>query len=167
MNKKNIIFIGLCFFVAGCAEVKETAKVIWGSSVASLEKREDFLSKIYQGTFNECFDAVLNLDRSMTESKMESGFDLQKEGEDGGEPQGEEDMEARKIFHIFSKDRVYGNIVVMGISGNVDTTKVAIFFESISPRTTKIKISSHSSTAKEKVANIIFDALHLKFSQVQ
>ena len=67
-------------------------------------------------------------------------------------------------YTIFINDRLKKHIVVMGIPGNVDTTEVGIFFAAAaSSGISKIDISSLSSTAKEKVAKVIFEGLDKKF----
>ena len=58
-------------------------------------------------------------------------------------------------------------IVVMGIEGNVDTTEVGIFFTQPNLTTVKLEVSSLSSNAKRRVAQVIFDELDLRFSSVE
>lgn len=145
--KRHILLISLLLTTGGCSQITETSKVIWGSSVASLERaRENAISRTYICDKNECFDAVLGLGRE------ESGTMT-------------EEMLSRKIFNVFIQDREEGHIVVMGVTGNVDTTKVAIFFDSYGQRSTRIEISSLSSSAKEKVAVAIFAELGRKFPE--
>ncbi len=146
---KKYFPIGLllfCLLSCGCAQVTETAKVLWGSSTATLEEaREDGESKTFACSYEDCFDTVLRMDRD-------------RATEDNRLP-------TNKIFDVFLKDRSQGHMVVMGISGNVNTTKVGIFFERKGIRATQIDITSLSSTAKEKVAAAVFNELSLRYSE--
>ena len=70
-----------------------------------------------------------------------------------------------KFFDVFLKDPHQKHIVVIGVSGNVDTTEVGIFFEEAGPSAIKVEISSLSSTAKRRVADAVFNALDKRFAE--
>ena len=185
MKRKYERIIGLLVIVMtviGCAPVKETAKVMWGSSqetakvmwgssTRALEKaRENSLVKTYRCELNDCFDAVLSLARARTTINLKS----YAEEHNVQEPQAEESVQDEKgenvhvqqtndFFEIFKKDRKKGYLVVMGIKGSVNTTEVGIFFSTYSPGVTKIEISSLSANAKRHVAQGVFGQLDLKF----
>ena len=152
-KRKIAATIILLFTAAGCAIVSEPFKVIWGSSTRALEQaRDEALTKTYSCDFDACYDAVLKIAK-----------------------------EAR--YEIFINERRQEYIVVMGIHGNVNTTEVGIFFSKVvlpvpkiveenetilgTPEKfpVKIEVASLSSTAKEKVAKVIFEGLDKKFAE--
>ncbi|HBO96683.1 MAG TPA: hypothetical protein DE315_06595 [Candidatus Omnitrophica bacterium] len=168
-------FLGSLFLLTtGCAQLTETAKKIWGSSTAALERaRVDGLRKTYTCAFAECYDAVLGLAR--TEEEQEAKAKQEEEAkkaaeETGGAGPGQElgqpqkSIADNKFFDIFLKDPHQKHIVVIGVSGNVDTTEVGIFLEEAGPSAVKVEISSLSSTAKRRVAQAVFEALDKRFS---
>lgn len=170
----NYLLLGCLFFsTAGCAQLTETAKRIWGSSAAALERaRADALGKTYACSFAECYEAVLGLGRTEEEQEAkakqeEEAKKADGEGEGSGVEQGlaQEQKPAAdgKFFDVFLKDSRQKHIVVIGIAGNVDTTEVGIFFDEAGPSTIKIEISSLSSTAKRRVAQAVFEALDKRF----
>ena len=59
----------------------------------------------------------------------------------------------------YQSDRKKGYIVFMGLPKQVDTTRVGVFFESLDSSTTRITISSLSSTALAKAGSLIFGGL--------
>lgn len=143
MNK--IYLLGLCFviLIIGCTPL-EMGRTFWGSSIRSLEEaRDGTFKKTYVCRFDECFDAVLTLDRK-------------------------KDVEAnlKETFAVFMKDRVRSVIVVIGVFGQVDTTEVGIFFERVEDGKYAVEISSLSTTAKEKVAFLVFNKLNESFQEV-
>ncbi len=154
----------------GCAQVTETAKTVWGSSTADLERaRTDGLRKTYTCSFTECYEAVLGLARTEEEIEAKTKYDeaaaAGKEPEAGQELVPEPDPVAdAKSFDVFLKDPRQKHIVVIAITGNVDTTEVGIFFDEAGPSQIKIEISSLSSTAKRRVAQAVFEALDKRFS---
>ncbi len=172
----NFIYILLAcsFFLTGCAQVTETAKTIWGSSTADLERaRAGGLSKSYACSFAECYEAVLGLARTEEEqeAKAKREEEANKEAEAGEEAATEMEFAPEekvaadgKFFDVFLKDLHQKHIVVIGISGNVDTTEVGIFFEEAGSSSVKIDISSLSSTAKRRVAKVVFEALDKRFA---
>ncbi len=125
-----------------CSQLKECSKKIIGTSTASLENaRVDAISKTFNCSFDECFEAVLSLARD------------------------DEDLKpvTKKSFDIFLKDRIESHIVVMGVVGHVDTTTVGIFFDKEGADSYKIDVSSHSNSAKRKVAEAVFAELGERF----
>ncbi len=164
---RSLFILFLILFAAGCAQVQEFPKIMWGSSTRALEEaRVDALRKTYTCSFDECYEAVLQLDRQVSvagkvdvEHKMVTN-----------EPKPVEDKAVvvdTGFFDVFLKDRVKGVVVVMGIVGNVDTTEIGIFFTRTSTDTTTIEISSLSSSAKRKVAEAVFKKLEEKFKPVE
>ena len=159
----------------GCAQVTETAKTIWGSSTADLERaRADGLRRIYTCSFTECYEAVLGLARTEEEKEAKAkreeeakiaAAEAEKDPEAGQGVVSEQKPAADgKFFDVFLKNFRQKHIVVIGIAGNVDTTEVGIFFEEAGPSAVKIEISSLSSTAKRRVAQAVFEALDKRFS---
>ena len=95
---KKIHLWGLCFviLIAGCTPL-EMGRTVWGSSIRSLEEaRDNAFKKMYACRFDECFDAVLTLDR-----KYEAEANL------------------KETFNVFLKDRIRGVIVAIGVVGQV------------------------------------------------
>jgi len=133
---------------------------MWGSSTRALEDaRDDAISKTYQCSFDDCFDAVLSLARhlSVGVSGREDAYANADEKTVSGSD--------HKFFEVFIKDRDRQHIVVMGIGGSVDTTEAGIFFSQTSPTTIKLEVTSLSTNAKRRVAQIVFDALDSRFSE--
>ncbi len=160
MFKKLNLFLIACLLVSvsGCARTMDIPKVIWGSSTRALEEaRSDAISKTYRCSFNDCFDAVLDLARKKKEETPEIT---------------ETDtliiaMEKQGIFDVFIENRKKRHIVVMGIAGNVSTTEVGIFFSQPTLTTVKLEVTSLSSSAKRNVAEPMFEELDLRFSEPQ
>ena len=158
MFKKMNIILLFCFLlsVLGCAQITETAKVIWGSSTRALEDaRVDAISKTYRCSFNDCYDAVLSLARNQETRDDQEDSDSVVKAVDNN------------YFDIFINNRKKRHIVVIGIKGNVDTTEVGIFFSQPNLTTVNIEVTSLSSSAKRRVAQIVFDGLDLRFSESQ
>ena len=111
----------------------ETAKTIWGSSTRALEEARK--------------DAL----RKTYETNFTECFDAVLTIADDAD------------YLVFIKDRNKRHLVVMGIPGNVDTTEVGIFFAELEGLKTEVEITSLSTTAKEKVAAVVFENLDKKF----
>ena len=142
MNK-ICLSIGVVVLLSGCTPL-EVGRTVWGSSVRSLDKaRDTAFKKMYVCRFDECFDAALTLDRK-----------------------GDVKANLKETFDVFMKDRVRGVIVAIGVFGQVDTTEVGIFFERMEDGNYSIEISSLSTTAKEKVALLVFNKLNESFKEV-
>ena len=67
-------------------------------------------------------------------------------------------------YTIFIKDKNQMHIVLMGVKGQVNTTEVGIFFTRLS-NGTKVDVTSLSTNAKRKVADVVFDQLTHAFSE--
>jgi len=145
-------------------QLHETAKFIWGSSTMSLENaRVDAIEKTYSCSFKDCYDSVLTLERTQpvyVKKYNEEGEEIDDEGN-------LKELDSTGFFDVFIDNRAKKLIVVMGITGNVETTEVGIFFSQPSLTTVKMEVSSKSSNAKLKVAEAIFDELDLHFSAAE
>ena len=142
--KSSALILFFLLASAGCAQLMEPAKVIWGSSMRALEKaRLEAMTQSYICGFDDCFNAIISLGRN----------------EKVWEPK------TQKFFDIFMKDRVKGYIVVMGVKGNVNTTEVGIFFARHGRGAYTIEIASLSSSAKRKVAVAVFSELDQRFQR--
>ena len=167
MNPRRIMFKWLfvgCAFLLVLTGCEMTKKILGTSTQALQEARVDAFAKTYQCSFNECYEAVLALQRinrgTYSLDQSTELLDHETYRRDQSQPVAEGDG----IFDIFQQDRVRGIIVVMGIKGNVDTTEVGIFFDKIDASQTRIEVSSLSSTAKRKVADGIFAELDNRFN---
>ena len=164
----------LCLpLILGCATVQEPFKVIWGTSTQAIEEaRAESVRKIYQCDFDQCFDAVLSLARKKsvvkneyltldpnqpkpTEEQTSQSFSMNKPQEDN------------PGFDVFIQDRIKALMVVMGIAGSTDTTEAGIFFSRYNRESIKIEISSLSSRAKQKVAQMVFGKLSQDFKEIK
>ena len=158
----------------GCAQSQEVVKKIWGSSTEALEEaRANAVAQNYVCTFDDCFDAVLGLARSKEETSAYSQW-IEKSKE--AQPSDDDTEDTKKelvpvpitkgFFDVFLKDRSKRVIVVMGVAGNVDTTEIGIFFTRYRQDAMRIEISSLSTSAKERVAKAVFEALDKRFATV-
>lgn len=130
--KKNFLFGTIIFCVvifAGCARIQEVSKTIWGSSTRALDEAR---SEAISKDFNCSFEECFR--------------DVLKIAE-------------LEEFEVFIKDKSQKHIVFMGIKGSLDTTEVGVFFAEINDQTVKIEITSLSTNAKKKVAEILFPQL--------
>jgi len=147
IGKCRRLMLILSLFLLGCSQTLEVGKVLWGSSKKALEEaRVDAMRKTYACSYDECYEAVLSLNREniVDTEEVHKGF-----------------------FDIFMKDRMGGYIIVMGIVGNVDTTEAGIFFSPAGVKTTIVEISSLSSSAKRKVSEAVFSRLDADFLKAQ
>ena len=133
--EKFFTVIFLMSAVSGCAVVMEPFRILWGSSTRALEQAR---AQAVSRTYNCDFDAC-----------YDAVLKIAKETK----------------YVIFINDRLQERIVVVGIPGNVDTTEVGIFFSEVKKSQVKVDISSLSSTAKEKAAQVIFEGLDTKFKE--
>ena len=124
------------FSIAGCARLAEVPKVMWGSSTHALEEARE---EALRKTYQTNFGECFE---AVLTIARESGHT------------------------IFIQDRRKRRIVLMGAKGNVDTTEVGIFFEESPGPQTTVDITSLSTTAKEKVAGVIFEELGHKFKSL-
>lgn len=140
--KYLFLFFVLSVF-GGCSHISESTKIVLGTSTKKLEEaRVEAISKKFNCGFEDCYEAVLSLARN--EKKIEP-------------------VSGEKVYDIFMKDWVKSHIVVMGIEGNVNTTEVGIFFSKAGDSSTKVEVSSLSSSAKRKVAEAVFAELDMRF----
>ncbi|HBR15594.1 MAG TPA: hypothetical protein DD723_08685 [Candidatus Omnitrophica bacterium] len=155
----NFLMIACLLTLAnGCGFVAETGKTVWGSSTRALENsRDEAISKSYVCPFDGCFDTILSL--------AQTQFFLEKE--EGSPPEAKEvkEPEKHKFFRVFLQDRVQSHIVVIGVQGNVDTTEVGIFFARLDQNAYRIDVSSLSSSAKRKVAEVVFAELDSQYPE--
>ena len=168
INSRFIWMVILFGVLQGCTPLQKTeevCKTVWGSSTRALEKARDHaLVKTYECPLKECFDAVLSLARKESVILLGEPYN-----QSASVPQETEVTEAEKrhsqsgFFEVFKKDPQNKYMVVMGISGSINTTEVGIFFSTYQPGVTKVEISSLSTNAKRKVAQDVFAQLDLKF----
>lgn len=138
------------------------------------------MSKVYQCSYDECFSAVLDLvGRDNLAYDRDEWYQYGIVPEQGAvifesEDDVPDDEKIQKVkekpLDIFLEDKEGGRIVVMDVPGSINTTEVGIFFvpENISGRDgVQIDISSLSSQAKHRVADIVFGYLDHKFSVVE
>jgi hypothetical protein len=170
---KSIILILLVLTASSCQSVQEPFKVVWGSSTRALEDaRIDSVSKIYKCEFNPCFNAVLSLERKnidktqvpQTQSEVSDPYaKLEPENPIPFETKNDD----RDGFEVFMKDRIKSFIVVVGVPGSTDTTEVGIFFSRYNREAFKVEISSLSTSAKQKVADMVFKRLSQDFEEIK
>jgi len=153
--KTTIFSIIILSFINGCGLAKETAKTVIGSSTRALEQaRSDAISKTYYCSYSDCFNAALGLGRKEISAKP---WIAKSTDPDNG------------VFDVMMQD-LYAKppyIVVIGITGNVDTTEVGIFFKRVTQDTIRIDITSLSSIAKRKVAQWVFESLDKNFKFIE
>lgn len=154
----------MCAVFAGCARLKEIPKMLWGSSTLALEDaRIDAVSRIYECSYNDCFNKILEIAKEVKEVKVK------KDEEDQTAEEGDEAEKVEKVvtdqFHIFIQDRKRSLIVLMNIPNCINTTEVGVFFLSFGENTTKVEISSLSPDARDRAADIIFPSLKKAFRE--
>ena len=175
--------LAMFLVVTGCAKLETAAeplKVIWGSSTRALQNaRRDAIKKNFQCTPDECFAAVLKLTEPPPKPKYEDPEKVKKEAPqpllsvgfgkkeeevkvEGEDPAIEDDQPKRNYLELFIKDTDQRFLVVMGIPGCVNTTEVGIFVTSLE-QGAGIEISSLSTIAKIKAAEIVFEELQKSF----
>ncbi len=165
-----LLLISLMCSSLSCETIAEPFKTAWGSSTRALEEaRIDALNKTYECEFDDCFNAVLSLERSKEvthkavdqkppDEQTPASILSEKPAPPAGDTTG---------FQVFIKDRIKAVIVVMGIYGNIDTTEVGIFFSRYTRNSFKVEISSLSDSAKRKVAAMVFEKLDKQFQEVK
>ena len=171
-SMKNIgpyLLVMSIFTSMSCASVSEPFKVVWGSSTRALEDaRIDAVSKIYECEFDDCFNAVLELARKkLVMYRSAETYDSTVSSGAEEKPAASLTEEEKQGFDVFIKDRIKAVIVVMGIYGNTNTTEAGIFFSRYNRSSFKIEISSLSTTAKTKVAEMVFAKLDQQFKEVK
>ena len=157
--------------VSSCSQVTEITKTLWGSSTRALEEaRQEAISKTYQCSYAECFEAVLRLGQTFAKSEEEKAL-LEKEpkkDEASSKPAvpGMVPIDQKGSLIIFIQNKEKGHIVFVGIPGSVNTTEVGVFFVPGKDNTVRLEISSLSTNAKKKTAELIFAELDKQFKEV-
>lgn len=119
----------LVLLLGGCAQTAEFSKSLWGSSTRSLEQAR--VNALVRNYDQPVSRCYDEVIKAVRESK----------------------------YHIFIDNKPKATIVLMGIKGSVNTTRVGIFLSELSDGQTKIYVSSLSSNAKRIVAGKIFPHL--------
>jgi hypothetical protein len=70
------------------------------------------------------------------------------------------------VLDLFLQDKAKRHIIVMGVPTSIDTTEVGVFFEPTGAGETRVEISSLSTNAKTRAAEIIFAELEKSFAVV-
>ena len=170
MNRRTkLITLGIIVLLtSGCARIQETAKVIWGSSTRALEKaRVNALAKTFSCSIDECFDTVVQL---ANVKKAQNFVEEEKEKANPGlltEKQKENNPQKKNTFDIFIQNHKKYHLVVIGVAESIDTTEVGIFFTPMEAKTVKVEVSSLSSHAKQKIAEIVFGKLVEVYEEIQ
>ena len=177
--------------VLGCSHVAELSKTIWGSSTRALEKaRAKALTKTFRCEFDGCFAKVLKLTEtpaptptptptpapSVSPDKAKGKSSAKKASATNttnskmptasGGPQLVAPADVKPILELFLQDKARRHIVVMGVPTSIDTTEVGIFFEPAGDGLTRVEISSLSTNAKTRAAELIFPELEKFFAVV-
>lgn len=146
--RKFLLIITSVLFLSGCAHVQEVAKSIWGSSTKALEEARDTATvKMYECFPGACFDKIL-------------------------------EIAAKQEYEPFIKDRKRNIIVVVNtrpmaamVGGETpvgaDTTEVGIFITPLKLKEVKVEIVSLSSSAQQRVSNVVFSGLDSAFPEIK
>lgn len=135
---RSILWFLLLITLSGC----EVARTIIGTSTRKLEYAlPEAISRTFVCEYEDCYSAILALDRNNVEREAKTD----------------------KYFDVFMKDRIKGQIVVMGVPGQVDTTEVGIFLTAEGPGAVRVDVTSLATQAKEKVADAVFTELATVF----
>lgn len=131
MKKQKTFFlmISVVFVgvLTGCSQTVEGVKKVWGSSTQRLEQeRVRAIRDVYSCEYDQCYQLVKELGFSQKQS-----------------------------YRIFQDRPEKKMLVVIAVPGNVDTTEVGIFLSPIKINETAVEVSSLSSSAKRKVAQVI------------
>ncbi len=142
MKTYILIIIISSIYISGCSWVVDLPRSILGSSIRVLsDKRTEAQTKTFDCDLSSCFEAVLEMTL----------------------PYGAEDLEDEK-FVVFAKDARQRYMILMDVPGSVDTTEVGVFFDTLDDGRVKVDISSLSTRAKNKVAELVFDHLSGRFT---
>ena len=126
--------VSASFFVSGCANLKETGKQVWGSSIAHLERaRANGKSSEFALSLDESFSKIDKILESMGAA-------------------------------VYLKDKDKGYLAAMNFKGHVDTTQVGIFFTMIEERLTRVEVASMSPDLVSEVSSVLFAELKEKVS---
>lgn len=155
MKYKNFLILVLLAgttVLLGCTPVAEVGKKVWGSSTDTLNnERKNAIKKTFGCSLDACFDKVLELTSIPTMPATKVLTTKEKE----------------KYLELFQQNRSKMVIVVMGVPGAVDTTEVGIFFVALEKDKVRVELSSLSTSAKVKAADMVFAKLTEAFSEVK
>lgn len=164
---KNLFILFVLVLFCGCAAMQEDAKILWGSSTQALEEdRPNAVRKTFSCGSSECFDLVLKFANAETGEMVEpSKAATSTEFDSAYNVDVKPKLQKGKNFDVFLKDRRKNVIVVMGVPDHVNTTEVGIFFTPVDGGT-RVEVTSLSTGAKVKVAEMIFGELAKDFKDI-
>ena len=132
-----ILLIAVVCFCSSCASLSdntvEFGKILWGSSTRALEAARD---KAITKIYDKSYWDSVRSAIAVVDNKK---------------------------WVIFKKDEIKGYMVVMGVTGCVNTTEIGIFFDELSATQTRVEVVSLSTGAKRKVAKALFHGLDIAF----
>ncbi len=152
--------------IAGCAAIEEDAKLLWGSSTQALEDaRNESLKETFSCPAQECFLSVIKFAEVQTPQISDDKLNVSKMNQ----PAKASDQKTVKVknFEVFLRDSSRNIIVLMGVPGSVNTTEVGVFFTPLENAKTAVEISSLSTSAKIKAADMIFEQLGKEFQVIK
>ncbi len=163
---KWVYFVVAILSLGGCAALKEEAKKLWGSSTQALEEaRNESLKASFSCPWETCFDSVVRYANVETQQVLDEKINAEKMNQPDN-PADEQTVKA-KNFEVFLEDRRRRIIVLMGVPGSVNTTEVGVFFTPLENATTAVEVSSLSTSAKIKAADILFSQLGKEFQVIK
>ncbi|MDD4956907.1 MAG: hypothetical protein PHH49_02335 [Candidatus Omnitrophica bacterium] len=121
--------VSVCVLSPGCSSTKYNFKSVLGINVADLEEAK-----------RTGMEKTVPLSRADAFNKVR-------------------DILVSNDLVIYQADARNGYIVAMGFPGQINTTRVGIFFDNVSGSETKITLSSLSSMALATAGSIIFPAV--------
>ncbi len=164
-NYKMLLTLIAVLGVSGCASFREEAKLLWGSSTSELESvRNEASRSTFSCSWEECFNAVVKYANVPTASLPEPA--LHPETMNQTAVASVEKPIKVKNLDLFLQDRERRVIVVMGIPGSVNTTEVGLFFTPLDNRKTLVEVTSLSTSARVRAADIVFTELGKQFTVV-
>lgn len=163
---KWVYFFVVILSLGGCAALKEEAKKLWGSSTQALEEaRNESLKASFFCPWETCFDSVVRYANVETQHILDEKINAEKMNQPDN-PTDEQTVKA-KNFEVFLQDRRRRIIVLMGVPGSVNTTEVGVFFTPLENAATAVEVSSLSTSAKIKAADILFSQLGKEFQVIK
>ncbi len=167
MKKIRWIYFAVAILsFGGCGILKEEAKILWGSSTQALEEaRIESLKASFSCPWETCFDSVVRYANVETQHVLDEKINAEKMNQ----PVNPADEQTIKVknFEVFLQDRRRRIIVLMGVPGSVNTTEVGVFFTPLENAATGVEVSSLSTSAKIKVADILFSHLGKEFHVIK
>lgn len=163
---KWVYFFVVILSLGGCAALKEEAKKLWGSSTQALEEaRNESLKASFFCPWETCFDSVVRYANVEKQHVLDEKINAEKMNQPDN-PTDEQTVKA-KNFEVFLQDRRRRIIVLMGVPGSVNTTEVGVFFTPLENAATAVEVSSLSTSAKIKAADILFSQLGKEFQVIK